>query len=152
MSGHRRWGHSPHNNPGEKGFPRGMMGGSPSDAFPPSRLSRPISWIVVLVGLGVWTLLAWVGYALVDPVLGWAAANAGLVLDTGKGLATGAGKEAASALQSMNASGVLGQTILFLRAVLKPAIVVLWAIGALTILAMPLILPRLGSLLDRRRH
>lgn len=152
MSGHRRWGHSSHNNPGQNGTSRSRITGDPSAASPAPRLSRPISWIVMLAGLAVWSLLAWIGYVLVDPILGWVAANAGLVLDSGKGLATGAGKEAASVLQSINTSGLLGQTIILLRAVLKPAIIVLWAIGALALLATPLMLPRLGGLLGRRRH
>lgn len=152
MSGHRRWGHSPRSNPRENSFARDGLPGSPSDAFQAPRMLRPISWIAVLVGLALWSLIVWIGYALVDPILGWVAANAGLVIDSGKGLATGAGKDAASVLQRINASEVLGQTIIFLSAVLKPAIVVLWAIGALALLAMPLILPRLGGLLGRRRH
>lgn len=109
---------------------------------------------VVLVGLVLWSLLALIGYALVDPVLGWIAANAGLLVDSGKGLATaiGAGKEVGSVVANLNVSGFLGQAIALLRVVLKPAIIVLWAIGAIALIAAPVILPRIGWLLGGRRH
>ncbi|KAA0946402.1 MAG: hypothetical protein KKC24_04270 [Gammaproteobacteria bacterium] len=107
---------------------------------------------VVLVGLVLWSLLAWVGYALVDPVLGWVAANAGLLVDGGKGLATGAGKEVGSVVDNLNVSGFLGQAIALLRVIVKPAIIVLWVIGTLVLIAAPVILPRVGRLLGGRRH
>jgi protein required for attachment to host cells len=45
----------------------------------------------------------------------------------------------------------LGQAITFLRVAIT-AIVVLWAIGALVVIAAPVILPRIRRLLDGRRH
>jgi len=105
----------------------------------------------VLGGLAIWSLLAWMAYALVDPVLGWMAANAGLVLDSGKGIATGVGKEAASVAQSINAGGFLGQAAIVLKAVLKPLIIVVWAIGFLGLLAAPRILPKLVGRFARGR-
>jgi hypothetical protein len=115
---------------------------------------RPISWIAVIAGLAVWSLLAWIGYALVDPVLAWVAVNAGLLVDSGKGLATatGVGKEVGSVVGNLNISGFLGQAIAFLRVVLKPAIIVVWAIGALAIFAMPLILSKRGRSFSMRHH
>ncbi|CCV08374.1 exported hypothetical protein [Mesorhizobium metallidurans STM 2683] len=112
------------------------------------------SWTIAIAGLAVWSLIAWIGYVLVDPVLGWVAANAGLLVDSGKGLATatGVGKEASSIVDGLDVSGFMGQAIALLRAILKPAIVVLWAIGALALLAAPMLLPRIGRLLARRRH
>lgn len=109
---------------------------------------------VVLVGLVLWSLLALVGYALVDPVLGWIAANAGLLVDGGKGLATaiGAGKEAGNIVDALNVSGLLGQVIALLRVILKPTIVVVWVIGALVLIAAPAILPKIGRLLATFRH
>lgn len=109
---------------------------------------------VVLVGLVLWSLLALVGYALVDPVLGWIAAGAGLLVDGGKGLATaaGAGKEAGNIVDGLNASGLPGQVIALLRVILKPTIVVVWVIGALVFIAAPAILPRIGRLLAAFRH
>lgn len=109
---------------------------------------------VVVVGLVLWSLLAWVGYALVDPVLGWIAANVGLLVDSGKGLAaaTEAGKGAGSVIDNLNTSGFLGQAIALLRAVAKPAIVVVWALGALALIAAPMILPAVVRLIRERRH
>jgi len=144
MGGHRQDGRWRRGGHGEDKF-SGRWPGNPSGGDPVPRLLRPISWIVVIAGLAVWSLLAWIGYALVDPVLGWVAANAGLLVDGGKGLATatGAGKEVGSVVDNLNVSGFLGQAIALLRVVLKPAIMVLWAIGALALIAAPVILPRI---------
>lgn len=153
MSGHRHYGGRPRGGHGGDEF-SGWRPGNPSDSDRAPRMLRPISWIVVILGLGVWSLLAWVGYALVDPVLGWVATNAGLLVDGGKDLATatGAGKEVGSAVDNLNVSGFLGQAIALLRVIVKPAIIVLWAIGALALVAAPVILPRIGRMLGGRRH
>lgn len=130
------------------------MTGGPVDFDTRPLLPRKLPMAVVLAGLVLWSLLAWVGYALVDPVLGWIAANTGLLVDGGKGLATaiGVGKEAGSVVDSLNVSGFLGQAIALLRTIVKPAIIVLWAIGALALAAAPVILPRVGRLLGGRQH
>lgn len=118
------------------------------------RRPRRLPVAVVIVGLVLWSLLALIGYALVDPVLGWIAASAGLLVDGAKGLATaaGAGKEVGGVVDNLNVSGFLGQAVALLRVVLKPAIIILWAIGALALIAAPVILPRIGRLLGGRRH
>lgn len=130
-----------------------MTGGSADYGAPP-RLPRKLPMAVVLMGLVLWSLLAWIGYSLVDPVLGWVAASAGLLVDGGKGLATavGAGKEVGAVVDNLNVSGFLGQTIALLRVVLKPAVVIVWAIGALALIAAPVILRKIGRLLAARRH
>lgn len=130
-----------------------MAGGSADYGMPP-RLPRKLRMAVVLVGLVLWSLLAWMAYALVDPVLAWVAGSGGLLVDGGKGLATvtGAGKEVGSVLDNLNASGFWGQAIALLRVVLKPAVIILWALGALALIAAPVILPRISRLLGRRRH
>lgn len=139
------------------GHDRDSYSGYPGDgpgAYPLPRLSRRNSWIVVITGLVVWSLLAWVAYALTDPVLGWIAASAGLVLESGKNIATaaGAGKEVGTVVDGINASGFLGQAIALLRLALKPVIVIVWATGALAIIAAPLILRKIGGRLARLRH
>lgn len=153
MGRHKRYGRWPRGSHGRDEF-SGQWPGNPSGGDPAPRMPRPIFWIVAIMGLAVWSLLAWVGYALADPVLGWVAAKAGLLVDGGKGLATaaGAGKEVSSVVDSLNVSGFLGQAIALLRAIAKPAIIVLWAIGALALVAAPVILPRIGRLLGGRRH
>lgn len=115
------------------------------------RRPRRLRMAVVLVGLALWSLLALVGYALVDPMLGWIASNAGLLVDGGKGLATatGAGKEVGNIVDGLNVSGFLGQVIALLRIILKPTIVVVWAIGALVLIAAPAIMQKIGRLLVR---
>ncbi|MBY0317894.1 MAG: hypothetical protein K2X72_04140 [Reyranella sp.] len=115
---------------------------------------RPMSWIVVITGLAIWSLIAWIAYALVDPLLGWVAGSAGALVEGGKDLATatGAGKDIGSVLDKLNTSGLSGQGIALFRVVIKPAIVVLWAIGAVALVAAPVILPRIGRLLGGRRH
>lgn len=113
-----------------------------------------MSWIVVIIGLAVWSLIAWIAYASVDPVLEWAAGSAGTLVDGGKDLATatGAGKGVGTVLDSLNVSGLSGQVIPLIRIIIKPTIVVLWVIGALVLIAAPVLLPRIGRLLGRRRH
>lgn len=150
--GHRDRGYRDNYGRGDDRDPEMTSGPVDYDARP--RLTRKLPRAVVLVGLVLWSLLAWAGYALVDPVLGWVASNAGLLVDGGKGLATatGVGKEVGSVVDNLNVSGFLGQAIALLRVVMKPAIIVLWAIGAVAIIAAPVILPRVGRLLGGRRH
>lgn len=153
MSGHRRYGGRPRGGHGGDEF-SGQRPGNPPGGDRAPRILMPISWIVVILGLGVWSLLAWAGYLLADPVLGWVAANAGLLVDGGKDLATvtGAGKEVGSVVDNLNVSGFLGQAVALLRVIVKPAIIVLWAIGALALVAAPVILLRIGRMLGGRRH
>lgn len=140
------------------GHPGGDFNGRDVEDYsagrPPPRRPRPISWIAVMVSLAVWSLVAWVGYVSVDGVLGWVAGNAGLAVDSGKDLATaaGVGKEAGRLVDGLDVGGVLGQVIALLRAVAKPMVIVLWAIGAVLLVAAPFILPRIERLLGALRH
>ncbi len=129
------------------------MAGGPLDYDARPRLPRKLPTAVVLVGLVLWSLLAWVGYVLVDPILGWVASSAGLLVDGGKDIATATGsKEVGTILDNLNVSGFMGQTIALLRVVLKPAVVAVWAIGAVVLLAAPLILSKIGRLFAGHRH
>lgn len=155
MGKHRRDGRGSHDSYGRDEFPDRWSANSDDYATSTTpRMLRPISWIVAIVGLAVWSLLAGIGYTMADSILGWIAANTGLLVDGGKGLATatGVGKEVGSAVDTLNVGGFSGQAIALVRVVLKPAIIVLWAIGALAVIAAPVILPRIGRLLGRRRH
>lgn len=108
---------------------------------------------VALTGLALWSLFAWASYGLVDPVLGWTAAIAGPVVDSGKDLAAPiVGKEVASVVAGLNISGFVQQTISVLRVTLKPVIVVVWAVGALVLVVTPIIWPRVRKLLAARSH
>lgn len=152
-----RHGHQDHgyrNGHVRRNDPDPRMTGGPVDLAARPRLPRRFPTLVVLVGLALWSLFAWIGYASVDPVLGWIASNAGLLVDGAKELATAsdAGKEAGSVLDNLKVSGILGQAIALLQAVLKPAIVIVWAVGAAVLVAAPLVLSKIGALLARRRH
>lgn len=87
-------------------------------------------------------------------VLGWIAGNAGLLVDCGKDLATtaGTGKEIGNVVDGLNVSRPFGQVIAVLRVILKPLVVIFWAIGALALIAARAILPKLGRRLATGRH
>lgn len=128
--------------------------GASSEYDAPARQRRKLPMAVVLVGLILWSLLAWTAYSLVDPALGWLAASAGLLVDGGKDIATATGgKEISSILANINVSGGFwGQAIAFLGVVLKPAIIIVWVIGALILAAASFILPKIGRPFAGRRH
>lgn len=129
------------------------MRGEPTQYDAPPRLPRKLPLAVVLGGLVLWSLLAWIGYSLVDPVLAWVASSAGLLVDGGKAIATAAGgKEVGTILDTVNTGGLLGQVIALLGVVLKPIIVVVWAIGALLLVVAGFMLPNIGRLMSGRRH
>jgi hypothetical protein len=137
--------------PWRQGRPPGMGYGAPGhDVY--SRLPRKLPVAVVLIGLVVWTAIAWGAYALVDPLLGWVESSTGTLVESGKSLATtaGAGKEVGSLIET--AGGSSGKIIGWLRVLLKPVIVVVWALGVLALLAAPLILRSIGNRLFGRRH
>ena len=141
----------------EQDHRRDEFSGRRSAGVPAARRApgiRPIVWMAVLAGLIVWSAVAWVGYVSVDGLLGWAAANAGVAVDSGKDIATalGVGKEQVGALDALNVSGFLGQALALLKFFSKPAIVVLWGIGALVLLTAPLILSKIGRIFAARRH
>ncbi|MES2001689.1 MAG: hypothetical protein V4444_05190 [Pseudomonadota bacterium] len=99
--------------------------------------------MIVLLGAGLWSLLGWLAFASVDPVIGWIAGSAGLM----KSAATAAG--AKDVLGNLDVSGFFGQALAFLRLIGKPAVVVLWSIGILGLLTAPLILSKLIRLRGR---
>ncbi|MCB4824563.1 hypothetical protein [Roseicella aerolata] len=100
-------------------------------------------WASALTAVAVWSLLAWGAYGLVDGGLAWFGGNAAVLAERGHGLAgaVGAGREFGAAVEGLNAAGALGA----LRGILKPLIVVIWATGAVALLAAPLLLARLAG-------
>lgn len=148
MRGHDRFGRGRHGTPTEDwhrwlGYPLQRR-----------RLLRPVSWGVALILLAAWTLLAGLAYMLAEPVLGWIAANLGLLVSGGKVAATtaGVGKEAGVLLDNLDTSGLAGQVIAFLGAVLKPAIILVWGLGALALVAAPALLSWLSRWRASRRY
>lgn len=88
--------------------------------------AKPLLWAVALAGVGLWSLIAWVAYGVVEPFFGWAAANAGPF---------------ASGLGAGGIGALLGQMSAWLQSIARPAIIIVWAVGALGLLAAPMILP-----------
>lgn len=151
MGGHRRYRRGHDGGYGQAGFSSRWIGKPSRVEGAPPRL-KPIIRVALIVALVVWSLLAWIAYVLVDPALNWVAVTAGILVDTGKGIATatGVGEQVGSAAAGLNARGFWGQAITLLRLVLKPGIIIVWAIGALALVAAPVILPRIGMILGRR--
>ena len=121
---------------------------------PPPRLRISFIWIVA--ALVIWTAGAFGLYSVADPILAWIAANSGALVDTGKAASSLAGGEAAAAgavLKAVDVNSFVGQAIALVSAIAKPAIVLVWLVGAISLLAAPLILSRFaGRLGGRRRH
>jgi hypothetical protein len=118
----------------------------------PFRRSRFLIVGAALVALVVWSGLAWMVYALADPLLGWLAANLGVLIDSGRNVATAVGGSEVGGLAGpLDMESLGGQLIAWLRVLLKPAILLVWALGALIIAATPLVLPRILRLLAERR-
>ncbi|WP_232375852.1 hypothetical protein [Mesorhizobium comanense] len=154
MSGHKRGYRSHGEDRHSDEFSERRFTDVPAPGRPAPRTLRPFAWIAVLIGLLIWSAAAWIGYVTVDGLLGWAAKNAGIAVDSGKDFATaiGVGKEQVGAVDALNVSGLLGQAIGWLGSAAKPAIVILWGIGALALLVAPLILSRTSRLFAARRH
>ncbi|GHE75271.1 MULTISPECIES: hypothetical protein [Hyphomicrobiales] len=135
--------------PGSNRYPAPRSGYS-TDAPP----RAPISWVVVIFGLLAWTVVVYVGYVALDIALSWLSTSGGAVLQAGKdaGSAIGVGKEVGVAIDSLKSTGLLDQAVSLLMIVLKPAAIVIWALGALLIVLLPRMLWRLGGAFGRRRH
>lgn len=153
MGGHRRFRRGHHGGSGATGFFRRPPADPRLGGGAPLRL-KPVVRVALIVGLVVWSLLAWAAYVLVDPSLKWIAAGTGTLVESGKAVATatGVGKDVGSLAEGLNAGGLWDWILALLKVALKPAIIVLWAIGALALIAAPLVLPRVARLLAWRRH
>ncbi len=129
---------------GERDLPR-------RDGFP----DRPrVPMGVILIGIALWSALAFGAFVLVDPVLAWFGGAVGPLADAGTGAARwfGLGQQAAALCDVANVDGLAGGLIGLVRTVAKPAIVILWALGSLALLAAPAILSRLRGGLRASRH
>lgn len=112
---------------------------------------QTLSMAVVGVLLVLWSLLAGGIYLFIDPIFGWVAQNAGLLVDFGRDASNLSGVESGPLIDSLNLKGWLGQLIALLWSIAKPALIVIWAVGAGLLLVAPLILRKLGSLLSGSR-
>lgn len=149
MGGHRRREEWP-----RIGQERGGYSGPENSGYREPRRPQGGSRLFVIIGLAVWSLLAWIGYVSVDAITGWIAPLADVAVASAKSIAAifGIGKEVGNVADAVKSSGLQDQTIALLRWIAKPAIVFVWAIGALMLIAAPSILSRIRWLLEQRRY
>lgn len=148
--GHNNWDKGAfRQGPGSNRYP--APGSGYSNDTPPR---APISWVVVIFSLLAWTVVVYVGYVALDIVLSWLATSGSAVLQAGKdaGSAIGVGKEVGVAIDSLKSTGLVEQAVSLLKTILKPAAIVVWALGALLIVLLPRMLWRLAGAFGRRRH
>ena len=149
MGGHRRRDEWPRINQD-----RGRYPGRENSGYPEPRRTQGGSRLFVIIGLAVWSLLAWIGYVSVDAITGWLAIFADVAVASAKSIAAifGIGKEVGNVADAVKSSGLQDQTIALLRWIAKPAIVVVWVIGALVLIAAPAIVSRIRWMLEQRRY
>ncbi len=112
-----------------------------------------VPWAAIGAAFIVWTALAGVVFLVVDPVVTWIAANAGLLANTGTAAATAAGGEVAGAvLGQIDVSTFFGQAMALIAAIAKPLVVFVWLLGSAALLLAPAVLPRLSRRYLSRRH
>ena len=109
----------------------------------PARGPR-IAGAVLLGGLIVWSLLALGLWALVDPVLAWAACMTGSATDLGVGFARwfGLGREASALRDAANVDGLVGWAIGPVHVLAKAGLILIWLAGAAALVVLPAILRR----------
>ncbi|HEV2504168.1 MAG TPA: hypothetical protein VGV39_13915 [Mesorhizobium sp.] len=102
----------------------------------------------------IWSLLAWLAYGLIDGLGGWLSASTGALLQGGKDAigTIGIGKDVVDQVNVQGAGGLLQQFVAAAVAVARPAIVFVWFLGTLAILAVPFVLRRLSGFVRSRRH
>lgn len=99
---------------------------------------------VIVGGVVLWSLLALGLWALIDPLLAWAADMADPATDLGVGFARwfGLGREAAALRVAANVEGLAGSAVGPLHFLAKAGLVLVWLAGAVALAAAPAILRR----------
>ncbi|MBE7185975.1 MAG: hypothetical protein INR68_16380 [Methylobacterium mesophilicum] len=101
--------------------------------------------------MAVWSLLAWFGYMAADPLLVWLGSALGVVVESSQGVAEAfGGKPAGEVFGALNAGGAGAQILAVASLILKPAIVVIWALGMVALAVLPTLASVAGRLLGRR--
>lgn len=115
-------------------------------------IRRRIPAAAILAALAVWTLLAFVAWMVVDPLLVWVGGLVAPALDVGAavGGVVGIGKEVGAVIEASRAEGIAIWLLGVVGWLAKPAIVIGWAFGVAVILVAPRLLRRAG--LSRLMH
>lgn len=109
----------------------------------PARIPR-IPGAVLIGGIVIWSLLALGVWALVDPLLAWAAGMAGPATDLGVGFARwfGLGNEVSALRDAANVDGLVGWAVGPVHLLAKGGLILVWLAGSATLIALPIILRR----------
>ena len=112
------------------------------DGTPARRLHIPGA--VLLGGIVIWSLLALGVWALVDPLLAWAAGVVGPATDVGVGVANwfGLGKEVSALREVANVDGLVGWATGPVHFLAKGGLVLVWLVGSAALIALPIVLRR----------
>ncbi len=103
----------------------------------------------MIISFIVWSLALMLLYMVADSLINWVTTGGGALIDAGKSLA---GKEAATAFETLNLSQFTGPAIALLRASLGPVLWVVWALGVVIILFLPAMFKQLQSIRKMRGH
>ena len=139
MGGHKRfrgWHHGRHGGHGRRADYGWVPDAAPSENLPLGR-PKPILWVIMFVGLVIWSIFAWLAYGLVEPLLGWVSTT---------------NASAGSGFYGASIAGLIGQLFNLLGVVSKPAIIAIWAIGGIGLALAPLLLPKILRLRRRFHH
>lgn len=124
------------------GFPAERSQRSTDQDNPRGRGSRPapLLRIVIAVAVAVWSLMAWIGYNAADPVVAWLGSIVLGVIENGQGVAEAfGGKPAGEVVKALDGGGLAGQILALVQIIIKPAIVVIWALGIVALMMLPLL-------------
>ena len=112
------------------------------DGTPARRLRIPGA--ALLGGIVIWSLLALGVWALVDPLLAWAAGMAGPATDLGVGFARwfGLGNEVSALRDAANVDGLVGWAVGPVHLLAKGGLILVWLAGSAALIALPIILRR----------
>ncbi|PZU85473.1 MAG: hypothetical protein DI528_11945 [Shinella sp.] len=124
------------------------------DQIPPSPLRRGRGFLYgfAILGMVAWSLVIWLAYIMVDPVLGWFAASLPNLMDIGKDAAVAAGgKPAGDILQTLGAEGLFTQIVRLLQLVAKPLLIAIWLMGMAALALLPAGVSLVARLLSKRR-
>ncbi|MBL8577289.1 MAG: hypothetical protein JNK47_08705 [Mesorhizobium sp.] len=95
---------------------------------------------MIAVAVAVWSLMAWIGYNAADPVVAWLGSIVLGVIENGQGVAEAfGGKPAGEVVKALDGGGLAGQILALVQIIIKPAIVVIWALGIVALMMLPLL-------------